>query len=977
MSYTVHYKEQGTGKPVLPDKTVEEKEYGELVYEYAVDVPGYRMLEPTTQSIKISTGSNEITFWYTRRNDLSYIVNYKEKGTNASLKLPKVVNDVTFGTVIQSAREIVDITGYKYDSVDKDSLTVGADTNENEITIFYTKRNDLSYIVRFLELNTYERLRTPKTVEGVEYDTVIRTENEVEPIEGYVFHSSDIDQIRIGTGDNIINLFYKKGKYNYTVYYKETGTNRKLHEPKEVVGKEFGTTIYAENEVEDIEGYNYDYADKYNMIIGTDESENTITIYYTKITGLQLKVNYLDKDTNEPVAPSHKEGGFEYGDTANASDYIATIDGYTFYGVDRDWVTIDNDNNNNVINIYYTKNEYTYKVNYIDIETDQEIKPEKEQGGVKFGDTVNSSTEIITIDGYTFDHVDKGSIRITSGENRIKIYYRRRNDLSYKVRYLEKDTNIVLNPETTKTGKKFGDVVSASSEVIGINGYAYDSADADTITIGTGENVITLYYVRRNDLGYKVYYKEEGTNRQLRTPTTREGFKFGQTVDSSTEIVEIEGYTFVRADKDILRIEVEGNEITLFYKQKNDLSYTVNYLEKDTNRVLSRAKVVSNVSYGNTITSNSEVIEIPGYVYDSVDKDYLIIGESGNEITIYYRKDNFGYRVNFKDKETGATIRTSKVVNNIPYGSIIESSDEVEEIAGYTYDSADEDNITIGTGRNVITLYYVKARDCSYTVYYKETGTNQKLHEPKTVVGQKYQTEIRAENEVIDIPGYNYDYPDRYNLILDHNSNNNTITIFYTKVNGISFKINYKDKETDEPIAPSHREGNNTYGDIVYAEDYIVPIDGYTYDSQDKDSITIVEDETKNEINIYYTKRDDLSYKVNYLEKDTNEILKPQKTVENATFGDIITARSQIEDITGYNYYNSDKDSIKIGTGNNEITLYYVKKNDLSYTVNYVEQETNRILKTPKTGYNKQIGDQVTATSEIVEIPGYNYSFCR
>ena len=188
------------------------------------------MLDPTTQSIEIGLGSNEITFWYTRRNDLSYIVNYKEKGTNASLKLPKVVNDVTFGTVIQSAREIVDITGYKYDSVDKDSLTVGADANENEITIFYTKRNDLSYIVRFLELNTYERLRTPKTVEGVEYDTVIRTENEVEPIEGYVFHSSDIDQIRIGTGDNIINLFYKKGKYNYTVYYKETGTNRKLHE---------------------------------------------------------------------------------------------------------------------------------------------------------------------------------------------------------------------------------------------------------------------------------------------------------------------------------------------------------------------------------------------------------------------------------------------------------------------------------------------------------------------------------------------------------------------------------------------------------------------------------------------------------------------------------------------------------------------------------------------------------------------------
>ena len=109
LNYTVHYKEQGTGKTVLPDKTVGEQNYGTTVYENAIDAPGYRMIDPTTQSITIKLTNNEMTFWYTRRNDLSYIVNYLEKGSDAPLKLPKVVNNVTFGTEISSAQEVVSI----------------------------------------------------------------------------------------------------------------------------------------------------------------------------------------------------------------------------------------------------------------------------------------------------------------------------------------------------------------------------------------------------------------------------------------------------------------------------------------------------------------------------------------------------------------------------------------------------------------------------------------------------------------------------------------------------------------------------------------------------------------------------------------------------------------------------------------------------------------------------------------------------
>ena len=58
--------------------------------------------------------------------------------------------------------------------------------------------------------------------------------------------------------------------------------------------QKYGKQILAVNEIIDIEGYNYDYSDKASIVIGEDENENVITIYYTKITGLNFKINYLE-----------------------------------------------------------------------------------------------------------------------------------------------------------------------------------------------------------------------------------------------------------------------------------------------------------------------------------------------------------------------------------------------------------------------------------------------------------------------------------------------------------------------------------------------------------------------------------------------------------------------------------------------------------------------------------------------------------
>ena len=125
---------------------------------------------------------------------------------------------------------------------------------------------------------------------------------------------------------------------------------------------------------------------------------------------------------------------------------------------------------------------------------------------MSLGQTVESANEVVAIDGYEYKLADKTSIEITTGENIINLYYAKRKDLSYTVNFLEKGTNQKLAEPNTKTGITFGDRINAKSEIIQIDGYNYDSVDKDFLDITTGENVINIYYLKRNDLVYKINY---------------------------------------------------------------------------------------------------------------------------------------------------------------------------------------------------------------------------------------------------------------------------------------------------------------------------------------------------------------------------------------------------------------------------------------------------------------------------------------
>ena len=98
---------------------------------------------------------------------------------------------------------------------------------------------------------------------------------------------------------------------------------------------------------------------------------------------------------------------------------------------------------------------------------------------------------------------DKQSYTYAAQENvtadiTVTVETTKRTDLSYTVKYVDKNTGSEIRQSVVKRDKTFGDEVTGESEKVSIANYTYVEAKPDPLTIGTDatKNVITLYYTK-------------------------------------------------------------------------------------------------------------------------------------------------------------------------------------------------------------------------------------------------------------------------------------------------------------------------------------------------------------------------------------------------------------------------------------------------------------------------------------------------
>ena len=241
--------------------------------------------------------------------------------------------------------------------------------------------------------------------------------------------------------------------------------------------------------------------------------------------------------------------------------------------------------------------------------------------------------------------------------------------VSYRVDYYkdgvlaESDTVVSaegwIGEETTVAVDK--SAINVTDKYVGYTGTTTLDSIQDSFSVAaeaaTGEaNVIRVDYVKNNDakhaVSYRVDYYKDGVLAESDTVVSAEGWIGEETtvaVDKSAinvtdKYVGYTGTTTLDSIQDSFSVAAEAatgeaNVIRVDYVI-GSFPYTVNYVDEDGNTLLD-PKTGAPQEFESVISSFDEVVSIPGYVFESADKEQLNIGavEADNVITLTYAVD--------------------------------------------------------------------------------------------------------------------------------------------------------------------------------------------------------------------------------------------------------------------------------------------------------------------------------------------------
>ncbi len=234
-------------------------------------------------------------------------------------------------------------------------------------------------------------------------------------------------------------------------------------------------------------------------------------IYVPK--SLQYKVNYLFNDGKTDLVINEQLIG-----NADFNTKIKTIDvqkdltaeGYKLDHSDKTEITILENENLNVINIYYTKIQEIASYTIIErvAGIDKNTYVGEESVWIKeINKTISVKSDALqrnSYQGYVFEkYVNENNpteeysltvgSRVPKGTTLIALY--KAIDVGYTVHYWNKETNTEIFTSKSAQAPYRSEIV-AENEKISIPGYVYDSSDSEFITIALDSkmNIINLYY---------------------------------------------------------------------------------------------------------------------------------------------------------------------------------------------------------------------------------------------------------------------------------------------------------------------------------------------------------------------------------------------------------------------------------------------------------------------------------------------------
>lgn len=382
--------------------------------------------------------------------------------------------------------------------------------------------------------------------------------------------------------------------------------------------------------------------------------------------------------------------------------------------------------------VYWVQETYEYRVNYYKDSVNGTLLGTSEDEAVKNA-KINASD--IDINKYKPTGYGNGIIEtdmpytITGENDVINVVYKKRNDLSYTVEYYKDQNKISNDNDNTVNNQTFGNKVHEAE--IDKNKYkpllGYKDGIIETnmpYEIKEEDNVIKVCYFKRDDMSYTVKYLDKNTNNELYDSEIRENKTFEE-VYTETAKESPYGYRLVGNDTQEVKIDAEDKVVIFYYEKRNDFSYTVMYLEENTNNELATPEVRKNRTYLGTYSEKAKPID--GYVVDEETKE-IVLEENESRIIFYYNKKNdLSYKVIYYKDSLNTDAIGEETFENQTFEDIINSDDIDKDLykprKGYNSGVIATDMpYTIIDGENVINVIYTKKDNLTYRVEYYYDG---------------------------------------------------------------------------------------------------------------------------------------------------------------------------------------------------------------------------------------------------------------
>ena len=590
-------------------------------------------------------------------------------------------------------------------------------------------------------------------------------------------------------------VYWEAKQYNYVIKYYLDDTNGNP------IATENGTAplneeikVNEEKHLSSHIGYEYTGGDK-NFNISKNEEENIAIIVYTKVN-YNYVINYYKDSISEDNFINRVTGTANYKDTINVEEekFLSGLTGYEYTDGEKT-ITISTNNNENIVNIVYTKKNYNYEVRYyldslegthlgtvagtgvineqIIVNEDLKLSDDKAIGyaynGINLDFTIEDTNELIIVNVIY---------------NKVKYNWQ----VNYYKDSIATDTYLGSDNGTAY----YNDVINVEEEkfLSGLTGYEYTDGEK-TITISTNnnENIVNIVYTKK-DYEYTVKYYFDGVES---IPTLSKGgySVYGSVLYASAynltekeiEDNNLENYILSPVNPynpESIVINTENNLINIYYVSKSNI--TNQKVTKNTNDIITSTSDIVNYNINYTANIKNAIGEVKVIIKDTLPleidttKSNLNGGSynaSNNTITwtkIYNVKEfttnydiklNISYSVAYKnidaDKSYDETVYTNKINvctditynNNIINGNCVEDSEDIPvEIYGdlvvkyVTYENNKEVILipTINENNKVGTPYNTKKENIyGYEFVEVKGNPNGKITEGTTTVIYVYK----------------------------------------------------------------------------------------------------------------------------------------------------------------------------------------------------------------------------------------------